>query len=108
LELYYFYNKDNRAHKEERHRFDAYLTAFTYLSHLKKVYKKIHFKELYLIKQGLYELESKKRGSSPKDSETVLHSPVVESLITLRSPLTNSFFNPSFSLLPNLVSSNTP
>jgi len=33
---------------------------------------------------------------------------VVESLMALRSPLANFFFNPSFSLLLNLLSSNIP
>jgi len=108
LELHYFYNEDNCAHKEERRHFNAYLAAFTYLSYLKKVYKKIYLKELRLVKQGLYKLESKEKDSSLKDPETVLYSPVVGSLATLRSPLADSFFNPSFSLLPNLISSNMP
>jgi len=108
LELHYLCDEDNCAYKEERYYFDARLAAFTRLSYLKKVYKKICLKELCLIKQGLYKLESKERGSSLKDSETVPRSPVVGSLTTLRSPLANLFFNPSFSLLPNLISSNIP
>jgi len=108
LELHHLYNKDDRAYKEERRHFNAYFAVFTYLFYLKKVYKKIYLKELYLVKQGFYKLESKERGSSPKDLETVLYSPVVGSLATLRLPLADSFFNPSFSLLPNLVSFNIP
>jgi len=53
-------------------------------------------------------LESEERGSSLKDLETVLCSLVVGFLVTLGSPLANLFFNPSFSLLPNLISSNMP
>jgi len=106
--LHHLYNKDDRAYEEECRRFDTYLTAFARLSCLKKVYKKICLKELHLVKQGLHELESEERDSSLKDSETVLHSPVVGSLTALRSPLANLFFNSSFSLLPNLISSNMP
>jgi len=69
---------------------------------------KVYLKELCLVKQGLYKLESKKKGFNLKEIEIALRSPAVESLVTLKSPLTNSFFNPSFSLLPNLVSSNMP
>ena len=75
---------------------------------LQRVRKKVWLKEFRLVKQGLYKLESEKRGSNPKDPETVLHSPVAGSLAALGSPSVNLFFNPSFSLLPNLISSNTP
>jgi len=101
-------NKDDRAYKEERYYFNAYLAASAHLSRLKKVHEKIYLKELRLVKQGLYKLESEEKGSSLKDLKTVLYSPVVGSLATLRSPLTNLFFNPSFFLLPNLISSNIP
>jgi len=93
--------------EEECRALKARLLAYTYLCCLKRVREKVWLKEFRLVKQGLYELESKERGSSPKDPETVLHSPVVGSLTTFGSPLANSFFNPSFSLLPNLISSNT-
>jgi len=108
LELRCLCDEDNCAYKEERHYFNACLAAFAYLSYLKKVYKKIYLKEFRLVKQGLYKLESEKRVSSPKDPETVLHSLVVGSSTALRSPLANLFFNSSFSLLPNLISSNMP
>jgi len=75
---------------------------------LQWVRKKVQLKEFRLVKQGLCELESEERDSSLKDPETVLYSPVVGSLITLRSPSTNSFFDSFFSLLPDLISSNTP
>jgi len=106
LELHYLYNKDNRAHKEERCHFNARLAASACLSRLKKVRKKICLKEFYLVKQGLYKLESEERGSSLKDLEIVLYSPVVGSSAALGLPLTDLFFNPSFSLLPDLISSN--
>ena len=54
----------------------------------------------------LYKLKSKKKDFSLEDLETVLYSLVVGSLIAPKSPLVNLFFNPSFSLLPNLLSSN--
>jgi len=108
LELHCLCDKDNRAYKKERRCFNACLAASAYLSCLKKVCEKICLKELYLVKQGLYKLESKEKGSSPKDLETVLYSLVVGSLATLRLPLANSFFNPSFSLLLNLISFNMP
>jgi len=78
------------------------------LLYLKQVYKKVWLKEFYLVKQGLYKLESKKKGFSPEDLETVLHSLVVGSLIAPKLPLADLFFNPSFSLLPNLLSFNMP
>jgi len=50
LELRYLRDKDDHARKEERRHFDARLAASAYLSYLKKVYKKIHLKELCLVK----------------------------------------------------------
>jgi len=50
LELRRLYNKDDYAYKEERRHFDARLAASARLSYLKKVYKKICLKELYLVK----------------------------------------------------------
>jgi len=102
------YNKDDRAYKAERRHFNARLAASAYLFHLKRVYKKIRLKELCLVKQGLYKLENKEKDSNLKEKETALRSSAVGSLIALRLPLANSFFNPSFSLLPDLISSNTP
>jgi len=87
---------------------NACFFASTYLLYLKKVCKKVRLKEFRLVKQGLYELESEEKNSSLKDLEIVLYSPVVGSLTAFRSPLANSFFNSSFSLLPDLISSNTP
>jgi len=87
---------------------NAYLLTSAYLLCLKRVYKKVWLKEFCLVKQGLYKLESEEKGSSPKDLETILHSLVVGSLTALGLLLTNLFFNPSFSLLPNLISSNMP
>ena len=82
--------------------------AIVKVQRLQRVREKVQLKELYLVKQGLYKLESEKKGFNLKDLETVLYSPVVGSLATLRSPSANSFFNPSFSLLPDLISSNMP
>jgi len=82
--------------------------AFAKVQCLQRVYKKIHLKEFYLVEQGLYKLKSKKKNSDLKEIEIALHSLAVESLITLKLPLANLFFNPFFFLLPNLLSSNTP
>jgi len=40
--------------------------------------------------------------------EIVLYSLAAESLVALKLPLADLFFNPSFSLLPNLLSFNMP
>ena len=82
--------------------------TLTQVQCLQQVCKKVQSKEFCLVKQGLYKLESEKRGSNLKDLETVLYSLVVGSSITPRSPSANLFFNSSFSLLPDLIFSNTP
>ena len=106
--IYHLYvNKERVLAKEDQIR-EARRSAHTRLVCLEKVHEKVQLKEFRLVEQGLYELESKEKGFSLKDPETVLHSPVVGSLLALGSPLANLFFNPSFSLLPNLISSNTP
>jgi len=93
--------EENRIHK-------AHQVTYARLICLEKVHKKVCLKEFRLVKQGLYKLESKERGSSLKDPETVLYSPVVGSLMVFKSSLANLLFNPSFSLLPNLISFNMP
>jgi len=106
--IYYLYaNKEHILAKEDWI-YKARRVTYTRLIYLKKVREKVQLKEFCLVKQGLYKLESKKRGFNPKDPKTVLHSLVVGSLSILRSPSANSFFNPSFSLLPNLISFNMP
>ena len=64
----------------------------------------VYLKELCLIKQGLYELE--------EEELKVLSTKVIASpnpLVVPLLPLVNPFiFNPSFSLLLNLFSYNTP
>ena len=61
-------------------------------------------KELYLAKQGAYELK--------EEEAKVLSTRVVVSpdlLVVPLLPLANPFlFNPSFPFLPNLISYNTP
>ena len=63
----------------------------------------VYLKELYFIKQGTYKLK--------KEEVKVLNIRVVVSpnlLVALLLPLASPFkFNPSFSLLPNLLSYNT-
>ena len=100
-------NKEHVLAKEDWI-YEACQATYTQLICLEKGCKKVCLKEFCLIKQGLYKLESEKRGFSLKDLETVLHSPVVGSLVALGLPLANLFFNPSFSLLLNLISSNIP
>jgi len=106
--IYYLCADKERVLAKEDWIREARRAAYARLIHLKKVCKKVCLKEFRLVKQGLYKLENEKRGSSLKDLETVLYSPVMGSLTTLGSPLANLYFNPSFSLLPNLISSNTP
>jgi len=106
--IYYLYANKERILAKEDWIYEAHQATYTRLIRLKKVHKKVRLKEFCLVKQGLYKLESKERGSSLKDLEIVLHSPAVGSSTALRLPLVNSFFNPSFSLLPDLISSNTP
>jgi len=100
-------NKERILAKEDQVR-EVYWVAHAHLVRLKRVHKKVQLKEFRLVKQGLCELESEERGFNLKDLETVLYSPVVESSTTLRSPSADLFFNPSFSLLPDLISFNTP
>ena len=49
------------------------MAVFTYLTCLKKLYKKIHFKEYCLVEQSLCELETEetKMGSNPIIMKTV-------------------------------------
>jgi len=53
-------------------------------------------------------LESEEKDFNLKGKEIALRNLVVESLIAFKLPLADLFFNSSFSLLPNLVFSNTP
>ncbi len=63
----------------------------------------VYLKELHFIKQGLYKLE-KEEAKALNTRVVVPPSPLVVPLL----PLTNPFlFNPSFSLLPNLILYNT-
>jgi len=96
------------AAKERSRAFETQVTVLVYLLCLKKVYKKIHLKKYCLVEQGFYKLESKKRNPDCPVVETNPNNLVVEFSLVPKSPLTNSFFDPSFSLLPNLVSFNTP
>ena len=78
--------------------------ASSRLTRLKKVYKKIYLKQLRLAKQGVYKLKEKE--------VKALNTKVVVSpnqLVVPLLPLTILFkFSPFFSLLPNLISYNTP
>ena len=88
--------------EERSHAFEARIAASACLLRLKRVHKKVRLKEYRLVKQGLLELEANKRGSTQFVMEINPSSLAVESLMALRSPLTNSFFNLSFFLLLNL------
>ena len=107
-EIHCLYVDEKRVLAKEDWIREARWATYAQLIRLKKVCKKVYLKEFCLVKQGLYKLESEERGSSLKDLETVLYSPVVGSLIAPRLPLVNSFFNPFFPLLPNLISFNMP
>jgi len=97
-----------RLRTKESQILNTHLFAHAWLTYLKRVCEKVQLKEFYLVKQGLCELESEERGFNPKDPETVLYSLVVGSSAALGLPLADSFFNPSFSLLLDLISSNMP
>jgi len=86
------------------------MAASAYLTCLKKVHKKIRSKEYRLVEQGLYNLkaEEARTGSNRGGLGTAPHTPAAESLVAPGSPLADLFFNPSFSLLPDLLSFNTP
>jgi len=104
-DLNYLYSKQEHALAELQHFYakksyilNAHLSAYTQLTRLKKVYKRIHFKEYHFIEQSLHELEAEeaevaKTGSIPTVVETA-YTPVMESLsLTAHlSPLTNLFF----------------
>ena len=64
----------------------------------------VYLKELHLTKQGTYKLEEEETKAL---STKVVVSPnlLMAPLLPLISPF---LFNPSFSLLPNLISYNTP
>jgi len=123
FKLYCFYSKEEQVDRltytkvveaeylavEERSRaFKTWVAALACLFYLKKVYKKVYLKEFCFIKQGLYKLESKERDFNYSEVEIVPSSLVVESLMALESLLANLLFNSFFSLLPNLISLNTP
>jgi len=78
---------------------------------LKKVCKKVCFKEWRFIEQGLRKLKAKeaKMDSVPEEVETVYILIVVSSNNpAYLLPLTNLFIFSSFSILLNPFSSNTP
>ena len=59
---------------------------------LKKVYKQVYSKELYLIEQGLYELEAKEaKTDSILMGEQVAYTPVVDLLSPLVSSLSKVY-----------------
>ena len=84
-------------YSKERQLFKARLLLSAQLSYLKKVYIKVHLKQLYFTKQGLYKLEEEEKASST----IVIESPVA--LVYLL--LLTDFFDPAF---PKLLSYNTP
>jgi len=92
--------------KERSHAFKAWVAISAYLLRFKKVHKKVRLKEYRLVNQGLYKLESEERNLNCPVVGTNPNSLAVGSSLVPESPLANSFFNPSFSLLPNLISFN--
>ena len=64
----------------------------------------VYLKELCLAKQGLCKLEEEET-KVLSTRVVVSSSPSVVPLLPLANPF---LFNPSFSLLPNLISYNTP
>jgi len=90
------------------------MAASAWLTCLKKVHEKIHFKEYCFVEQGLCELETEevvvaKMGSIPTEVE-IADTPVMESLslaVHLSLLVDLFFFNSSFFQLPDLLFYNT-
>ena len=98
------------AYKEFHHIFKFQQTAFTQLSHLKKVYEQVHFKGWKLAKHSFLELKAEEAKTSFNSlMEKTTNKGVVDCLILMThlSLLVNLFFNSSFSLLPDLFFYNT-
>jgi hypothetical protein len=87
------------------------MAASARLTRLKKVCKKVRLKEWRLAEQGLrkLKLEEAKMDSVREEAE-IVRTPVVDPVDNPArlSPLTNPFVFSSFSIIPNLFSSNTP
>jgi len=97
------------ALEAQKRAFESQQSAFARLSRLEKVREKVRSKEYRLVEQGLRELEADEK----KESEVeIAHTAAVGSFDTLdpRSlPLSGSFdFDLSFSMLPDVISDNTP
>ena len=83
---------------------NAYQAAHTQLHRLKKVHKKLHSKEHSLREQSMQELEATKAKEKNSSEAKSLATQVAHLL-----PLADSFdFNPSFSILPDVIFNNTP
>ena len=100
----YYCEEEESLYKRERQLFKAWFSASIQLSCLKKVYNAVYLKEFYFTKQGLYKLK--------EEELKVLSIRVVASsglLVVPLLPLVDPFvFNSFFSLLPDLLSYNTP
>src|SRR6266567_2441251 len=87
-------------YKKEYKLFNTCLLASSWLTHLKKVYKKIHLKQLCLAKQSIYKLKEEE-AKALNTGVVIFPNPLVVPLLPLANPF---LFNLSFSLLPNLIS----
>ena len=97
------YTKEESAYKKEHQLFEACFLASSRLTHLKKVREKIYLKQLCLAKQSIYELEEEET-KALSTKVVASPNPLVAPLLPLADPF---LFNPSFSLLPNLISYST-
>ena len=84
-DLQHLQSKEDHRHKEECHATKACLVIHAHFYCLKKVYKQVHLKELYLVKQGLYKLKAKEaKMDFSLTGEQTAYTPVVD--LSVSSP----------------------
>ena len=89
---------------EELQILNARQAAHARLHRLKKVYEKLHSKEYLLREQGMQELKAAK--AKEKNS---LEAKSLAAQVAYPLSLADFFnFNPSFSMLPDIIFNNTP
>ena len=98
------------ALEAQRRAFESQQSAFARLSRLEKVREKVRSKEYRLVEQGLRELEAEeKKESAEVEIAYTAEAGSSDAPDPRSSPLSGSFdFDLSFSMLPDVISDNTP
>jgi len=97
----------HRRSEESARALEAQQSAFAKVQRLQRVREKVRSKEWKLVEQGLAELGDERTDSLQPEKETTPSSSEV--FRPPESPLGGSFFgDPSLSMLPDLLSSDTP